>query len=795
MSSTLWVVLFDLAGTTPLKQLGYATGVRWLDELDAEGSFSFSVPVEEAGDLQVGSIVKFALGNYSSEYVFAGVVETVKLEKAGATTGGVSRVYDVSGRGVQARLEDAVVYPSGGDTTRTFTSASAGAILRTLVLEAQARGALVGFTLSFTASVDSNGDAYTDTLNIEEQVGATISQVASNLQELICDVWVDPDLTLNVVNHRGDDLTIGVNPVTLRVGGSVSELFEELAGPIRNTVLIASGTNGETFTTRTNAGSVSTYGRRETFVSLANTSDAAVVTLAGDQVLNTSATPADGVTVQLDPTGPQAYLDFAIGDLVYLVDGTGTKTSYRVRSLTVTQDDAGLLSFVPELGTARADLDKRLKRVLERVERGNAGGDTDIGYAPEPVGGGSEFEVCTVTSYDPATREGNADCSGTSTDFENSTIWEFYPGDDILLGDTIDGRIIATGLVGAGGGGAGTSFSFVPPSGIPGLPYDPNISFTLWQAGEGFVTYDSGISLIDFVTPTIYTLPIPSPFTNGLALSRLASGTFVFQSGNDVSTAPTTNGLLVRHNGVNNLYNYGGVRTLGVSQGVAYCSCTHVAGLANPRLITVNSSGTVTDFLPTVRDDLGVLVSYVGPGTIPSASGSWWIAGEWGVAWHPFTGGTTRYIYTLANGSTAARRWSTSLTENFVYATNNAQRWGRITMNGTHVISARAGARSWRRLNGATGVIENFVDVLPIGSTSEEVAAGGNANAVLISGTYDDGSGPVTAYFTTSGSGVTTTTLADTTGTVNVRRDFTGNILGRRGVTSTGDILVIGVSL
>jgi hypothetical protein len=797
VSSTLWVVLFDVDGTTPLKQLGYATGVRWLDELDAEGSFSFSVPVEEAGDLAVGSVVKFALGDYSIEYVFAGVVETVKLEKAGATTGGVSRVYDVSGRGLRARLDDAVVYPSGGDTTRTFTSVSAGSILRTLVLEAQARGALSGFTLSFSASTDSNGDAYTDTLSIEEQVGATLGQVADNLQELICDIWVDPDLTVNLVNERGDDLTTGVDPVTLRVGGSVSELSEELAGPIRNTVLIASGTNGATFTTRTNAGSISTYGRRETFVSLANTSDAAVVTLAGDQVLNTSATPADGVTVQLDPTGPQAYLDFTIGDLIYLVDGTGTKTSYRVRSLTVTQDDAGLLSFVPELGTARADLDKRLKRALDRIERGNAGGDTDLGFAPEPVGGGSEFEVCTVTSYDPSTREGSADCSGTPTDFENGSIWDFYPGDDILLGETVDGRTIATGLVDAGGGGTGTSFTFVPPSGVPGLPYDPNVSFTLWQAGEGFVTYSSGASVIDFVTPTVYTLPIPSPFTNGLALSRQPTGTFVFQSGTDTASPPTSNGLLVRYNGVNNLYNYGGVRTLGVSQGVAYCSCTHKNGVVNARIITVSSTGVVSDFLPTVQDDLGVLVPYVGPDAQPSASGSWWIAGEWGVAWAPFTGASTRYIYTLANGSTAARRWSTSLTTNFLYGSASGQRWERLTMNSTHVIAAdrTIGDRSWRRMNLATGVIENFTDVLPVGSTIEEVAAGGNDDAILISGTYDNGGGPVPAYFTTSGTGVTTTTLADTSGFINVRRDFTGNILGKRIVTSTSDQLVIGVSL
>ncbi len=778
MSTTLWVVLFDVDGTTPLKQLGYATGVRWLDELDAEGSFSFSVPVEEAGDLEVGSIVKFALGNYSSEYVFAGVVDTVKLEKAGATTGGVSRVYDVSGRGVRARLEDAVVYPSGGETTRTFSAASAGSILRTLVLEAQARGALAGFTLSFTASVDSNGDAYTDTLNIEEQVGATISQVAANLQELICDVWVDPDLTINVVNHRGDDLTVGVNPVTLRVGGSVSELSEELAGPIRNTVLIASGTNGETFTTRTNAGSVSTYGRRETFVSLANTSDAAVVTLAGDQVLNTSATPADGVTVQLDPTGPQAYLDFAIGDLVYLVDGTGTKTSYRVRSLTVTQDDAGLLSFVPELGTARADLDKRLRRALERVERGNAGGDTDIGVAPEPEGG-TEFELGTVIEYDPITGEGLADVDGVETEFYNTTPWSFEPGDDIILGG-IGGTSFAFGLEtpagGSGPGAGGSQFGFIPPRTVPGLPYNPGIDFAApWFAHDEFLVENTGGRVINFVTATTFTLPIPSGFGLGVGFGGTATGTYVFRR----LTLSTTNSLFVITNGVGTTYNYGNVAIIGISNGLVYALATHKTGSSNPRVITITSAGVVSDFTATFNRPGGgtTALNFQLSSSNVERSG----AGPWGIAWN--TDSTPTRTQVLAHGSTTGNDWDVNFDPFIKLAVDNTYVYG---LGG-------AGDRSYRRLDPATGVVTQYDDALPVGGQAQRIANYINTGRLAITGRYDDGSGAVPALFTTAGTGVTTTTYPDSD-YITLHTSPSGLLIGARQLTG-GAELIIGVAL
>jgi hypothetical protein len=800
----LSVVEYNTAGTTPVSRLGTAFGVRWLDDIDDAGSFSFSLPLEDLGTLGVGSVVRFALGDTSDAWVFAGTVETVTIEKTGAAAGGTARVAEISGRGLRARLADAVVYPEiAGETVRTYTTRTPGYILDDLIDEAQARGALTGFTMGFSPTVDSDGDAYPDTLTIDVRSGSTLTEIVGTLEELAVDVWVTPELVIEMVPERGTDRTTGANPLVFRAGLSVSELSAVSAGPISNAVLIASGADGSTFTTETNAGSISTFGRRETFLALSNTTDETVIDLATEGLLDKLSGAAESRTVSLDENGPTPYADFYVGDRVFLADTDGTRAEFRIRAITVTQDQSGRLTFVPELGDVRADLDRRLARLLLRAERNNAAGESGIGYEPidiDPGGGaiGGGAEVCTVVSYDSSTREGNADCSGVSTDFENGSIWDFYTGDEVFITEA-DGRNIATGLVQSGGGGVGTQFGFVPPSSVAGLPYDPNVGWDLFQAGEGFVTYDDGRRVIDFVTPSVYTISLPSTsWTNGLALSRLSTGTFAFQLNSDSTSGVSTNTLLVVHNNVATTYNYGGIRTLGVSQGVIYCSCTHVAGSANARIVTIDDTGTVSDFLPTFTDETNASVSYVGPNVPNSASGSWFGAGDWGVVWIPFTGASNAHVYALPAGATAGRRWT--VTGRLLFGSSSPnQRWGGHTINDTHAISVdnvgSAGQReSWQRLDLDTGVLETFSNVLPSASLASEIAAGGNGDAVLISGTYDSGSGAVPAYFTTDGGGVTVTTLADTTGTVKVRRDFTGNILGERTDTTAGD-LVIGISL
>lgn len=387
MSNFLTSALFEADGTTLVRRLETAYDRQWLDERDGEGSFSFNIPYEDATELTTGRIVKFSWGTTNTAYVFAGVIESVTVSKTGGNVQGENRVAAVSGRGVRCLLENALVYPAGGSTTRTFNSVSAGKIMRTLLTEAHARGALLELSADFTDTVDSNGAAFSKSLTLSESAGTTLSEIAARHQELAVDIYVSPDMEIRYYNNRGADRTVGSPTVSLRVGQSVGELSTEKAGPVRNTVLVAYGSNA--FVTRSNSGSVGTYGRKETYLNLSsNTASATHANLAGDQVLSVSAVPSDGITVQIDTSGPQPYEEFDIGDYLWVVDHTATRSKYRVSSITATEGDDGSVTFVPELGTLRADLTRRLNRALSRLEAKNAGGASTVDLTPGTGTGG-----------------------------------------------------------------------------------------------------------------------------------------------------------------------------------------------------------------------------------------------------------------------------------------------------------------------------------------------------------------------------------------------------------------------
>jgi hypothetical protein len=364
--------LFERDGSTLLEFLPNAFGRTWLEERDGEGSFSFSIPAENALNIQPGRVVKFSWGLGNSAWVFAGVVENLSFSKTGGNTQGEDRVTVVSGRSVRCLLENALVYPSGGKATRKFTGKTPGFIMRTLIDEAQARGTLTQLDYSFSDTLDSSGAAFAKTLTADETAGTTLAEVAIKHQELAIDYNITPDLVLEYYNTRGTDRTVSATPVHLRVGHSIGELSAEHSGPIKNNVLVGYGS--DQFTERADNSSVALYGRQETYLNVTSSTNLTHVNLAADQVLNETAAPTDGITVQLDINGPQPYVDFFLCDYVWLVDNEGSRTKYRITSITGTEADDGTVTFVPELGTLRADLTRRLNRALARLESGNANG-------------------------------------------------------------------------------------------------------------------------------------------------------------------------------------------------------------------------------------------------------------------------------------------------------------------------------------------------------------------------------------------------------------------------------------
>ena len=387
--SILTVTIFDPLGVSVLARLPQAYAKTFQDDLTDVGSFSFSVrsddPALTPTALSVGNVVKFAYGERSDDYRFAGIIEQNTAQVSGADAE-ASRSFDVSGRGVRARLEDAVVYPPSGKskaTSRSF-NAKPGNIFRILFLEAQARGALTGMSVGFTDTTDTNGVSFPSNFDIDEDVGATLADVAMRHQDLAVDVWVSPSQVINYYLNKGTDRTTGANPLTLRPARDIGDLTGETAGPIKNTLLITGSTGA--WTTKQNASSVSTYGRRETSVSSGAATSSNQVTKTAQEIMARSATPSDAVTLQLLPTtGVEPYIDFDLGDWVYAPNAQGVRTRYRVRSITITEDETGTVICVPELGTSRDTLVQKLQRTLNRLALKAAGGSEGslVGAVPE----------------------------------------------------------------------------------------------------------------------------------------------------------------------------------------------------------------------------------------------------------------------------------------------------------------------------------------------------------------------------------------------------------------------------
>lgn len=377
------VTLFDRDGATPLKRLHRAYSMQWLDENDAPGSFSFTIPAEDDAQVAIGRIVKFSYGTRSDAYRWAGVIESITHRLTDDLD-----VVQVAGRGVRALLEGAVVYQGANeaDQVRSFTDAYPSAIMRTFLSEAHDRGTITEITAGFTNNADSLGVAFdTDTdMTVDVEVGTSLADVADQHQEAVLDsVWVNADLELEYAITRGTDTTATSDPVVFRAMENLVSFEKKVDGPVRNVTLI-SYDDGEDLTEKVSTlNTVSTYGRREQFLDLNNVGNATKAERYANKMMKTSADPTDGATAEVTDDGVKPYIDYGIGDYVWVVAKNGARTKYRIRTITVTADGDGNVRIVPELGTVQANLDERLRKALKRLESRNAKGDASSLTPPQ----------------------------------------------------------------------------------------------------------------------------------------------------------------------------------------------------------------------------------------------------------------------------------------------------------------------------------------------------------------------------------------------------------------------------
>lgn len=226
------------------------------------------------------------------------------------------------------------------DGKRPFYRASPGQILRTLILEAQDRGAADGIEIgNFTAPKDSSGNAWSKVATIYYSPGLPISSVLENLVEQgMCDYRMDgrtielfdPETTM------GRDLTTGNNPV--RVHGAVTEApvkytLEDLA----NSALLMGDEGFELEVDNPTA--PDDYGRLEVTIEQGGVSDSGTARLMVDEALQRGSREVREITRSQSAAGA-AFLplrDYRVGDYVQVHTG-GEWERYRVRELQLARD-------------------------------------------------------------------------------------------------------------------------------------------------------------------------------------------------------------------------------------------------------------------------------------------------------------------------------------------------------------------------------------------------------------------------------------------------------------------------
>lgn len=130
------------------------------------------------------------------------------------------------------------------------------------------------------------------------------------------------------------------------------------------------------YATKTDSSSVSTYGRREGFLSAATVDSAASISQAGTTALSLFATPRTSISATHEPASDAEapYTGYAPGHTLTAPNESGSGTSYRCEGLTVSEDDNGYLTYTAELSSLVETERRRQQLWLSRVGNGTLAG-------------------------------------------------------------------------------------------------------------------------------------------------------------------------------------------------------------------------------------------------------------------------------------------------------------------------------------------------------------------------------------------------------------------------------------
>jgi len=434
--------------------------------------------------------------------LFKWIIESRKPDFVDASE---QQLIEVSGRGVLSMLNWVVVFPEDMGTPvldRPFTG-TASTVLRTLILEAQARGGLVGVSVDWEDDQDSLGNVFTENICLSFHVGTPLLEVATKFTDGLgyFDIEMSPELVLKIYKTKGEDLH---ETVVYRPGQAVISHVNQIdAKGVVNEVLVEGG--DKLLAVASHSASQAIYGRREGYLSASNLQEG--LSEYGQAYLNRVAFPTWGiqgtVTKFSDDHGNRMkpFETYFIGDWIGWniapegSDALGFDGVLRVCGITVSEDDdTGALSYTLELHDTMLEHEIRLNQKVERMSQ-YSGSDV-LSVAPSSSGGYSDSEVNAMLA---AKANANHLHTGVYAEIDHAhDFLELTDTPDSYLGQGT--KVVAVKADGSGlefvtnSGGSGGVYYENPIDEPPSIPHAMDDEFTDTFVDEKWSWINQGTS-------------------------------------------------------------------------------------------------------------------------------------------------------------------------------------------------------------------------------------------------------------------------------------------------------------
>jgi hypothetical protein len=397
-------------------------GINW-NKLDGKDEIEVAVYIDGARQGQLDSVLQDIDGDDIKE----------------------AAVWKFSGFQNVGRLNEARVYPPNWPafdptiTKYSFSGATAGLIMKSLLDAAHARGTLTDITYgSWTTNADSNGVVWDKQITIEYAPGVGYLEILKGLYDsgMVEFVMVGKDLRLYVAGTFGTDRTVDpLNPLVFRKGRDLSDSSRKVSSRGVNTVMLGAGEEG-TYHEEVNAPAVAGRRRIEGYISNGNVKDPgtleAFTETSLEQVVNAKLEKSHGLEF-VDASTPRPLRDFNVGDWAFSDLGRGQLERYRIKQWVLKLDDKGTLSGSVQLN----DLFDEQNALLTRRVAGIVGGSTITG-ASQAV---ERVPNDLVDGVGPAAPAGFGMTSAPFTD-DNGVTWAQVTASWAQVTTNVDGTVI-----------------------------------------------------------------------------------------------------------------------------------------------------------------------------------------------------------------------------------------------------------------------------------------------------------------------------------------------------------------